>query len=54
MAAILIVARHVQDDLAMTANDDTLLQDLENYFIHAIGERANYQGNYLYHDIRCN
>jgi hypothetical protein len=31
-----------------------LLCDPENVFIHATGEAAEYQGNYLYHDIWWN
>jgi hypothetical protein len=54
LAAILILSRQVQDDLATTAEDDTLLRDPENIFIRAIGKAADYQGNYLYHDIRRN
>jgi len=52
MAAILVLARQVQDDLATTTKDDTLLREPEGYFIRAIGEAANLQGNYLYVDIR--
>jgi hypothetical protein len=51
MAEVLILSRQVQDNLMMTSKDDSLLHDPENVFIHATGEAAEYQGNYLYHDI---
>jgi hypothetical protein len=52
MAATLILLRQVKDDLMMTSEDGTLLHDPENVFIRAIGEAAEYQGNYLYYDIQ--